>query len=408
MNNRQPFLGSALLLAGTTIGAGMLALPLASSNLGFWPMLLIMGLMWVLMAYSALVMLEVNLATQPGATLFTMARQTLGRRGQLLALAATLFLFYALTAAYIAGGASLLHDYVQELTATDLPQGYTTLGFTLLAGGFVYISTRMVDLANRLLFTLKIAAFISVILFLAPHVDSRQLHELPAEQGLLLAALPIVFTSFGFHGSIPSLIAYQKGQNAATPALLRRIMLVGSAIPLGIYILWEIVTLGVVPVNTLQQMVAAGGSVGELIGALGQAAGDPRWIGNSLHIFSDLALVTSFLGVTLGLFDFLAEACHRSNSRIGRLQTALLTFVPPLLFALFYPKGFITALGYAAIALALLAIALPVTMCLKLRREHHEGYRVAGGNGALMLALGIGSLLILIQLAASFGVISGF
>ncbi len=408
MNNRQPILGSALLLAGTTIGAGMLALPLASSNLGFGLMLIVMVLMWALMAYSALVMLEVNLATQPGATLFTMARQTLGRRGQLIALAATLFLFYALTAAYIAGGASLMHDYIQELTATDLPQGYTTLGFTLLAGGFVYASTRMVDLANRLLFTLKIAAFISVILFLAPHVDSRQLHQLPTEQALLLAALPIVFTSFGFHGSIPSLIAYQKGQNAASPVLLRRIMLIGSAIPLAVYILWEIVTLGVVPVNELQQMVAAGGSVGELIGALGSATGDPRWIGNSLHLFSDLALVTSFLGVTLGLFDFLAEACQRPDTRSGRLQTALLTFVPPLLFALFYPRGFITALGYAAIALVVLAIALPVTMCLKLRREQHAGYRVAGGTGALLLALGIGIALIAIQLAASLGLIAGF
>lgn len=408
MNSKQPFLGSALLLAGTTIGAGMLALPLASSNLGFWPMLLIMAFMWALMTYSALVMLEVNLCTQPGATLFTMARQTLGREGQLLALAATLFLFYALTAAYIAGGASLLHDYIQSLTATDLPQGYTTLGFTLLAGGFVYTSTRMVDLANRVLFTLKIAAFITVMLFLAPHVDSRQLHQLPAEQGLLLAALPIVFTSFGFHGSIPSLIAYQKGQNAATAPLLRRIMLVGSAIPLGIYILWEIATLGVVPVNELQQVVAAGGSVGELIGALGQAAGDSNWISNSLHIFSDLALITSFLGVTLGLFDFIAEASRRSDCRRGRLQTAFLTFVPPLLFALFYPKGFITALGYAAIALAILAIILPVAMCVKVRRQNHDGYRVAGGSAALILSFAIGSALVLIQLAASFGLIAGF
>lgn len=66
-----------------------------------------------------------------------------------------------------------------------------------------------------------------------------------------------------------------------------------------------------------------------------------------MHLFADLALATSFLGVALGLFDYLADLFQRRNSVTYRLQTGAITFLPPLAFALFYPRGFVMALGYA-------------------------------------------------------------
>ncbi|PMC11863.1 hypothetical protein CJ207_25730, partial [Klebsiella aerogenes] len=35
----------------------------------------------------------------------------------------------------------------------------------------------------------------------------------------------------------------------------------------------------------------------------------------------------------------------------GRIQSGVITFLPPLAFALFYPRGFVMALGYAGVAL---------------------------------------------------------
>jgi tyrosine-specific transport protein len=60
--------------------------------------------------------------------------------------------------------------------------------------------------------------------------------------------------------------------------------------------------------------------------------------------------------VALGLFDYLADLFQRRNTVTGRLQTGAITFLPPLAFALFYPRGFVMALGYAGVALSVLAL----------------------------------------------------
>ena len=45
-----------LIVAGTTIGAGMLALPIASAGLGFTTALSLILITWALMTYTALLM----------------------------------------------------------------------------------------------------------------------------------------------------------------------------------------------------------------------------------------------------------------------------------------------------------------------------------------------------------------
>jgi tyrosine-specific transport protein len=52
-------LGSIFIVAGTTIGAGMLAMPLAAAGVGFGVTLLLLGTLWALMCYTALLLLEV-------------------------------------------------------------------------------------------------------------------------------------------------------------------------------------------------------------------------------------------------------------------------------------------------------------------------------------------------------------
>lgn len=57
MKNRT--LGSILIVAGTTIGAGMLAMPLASAGVGFGVTFGLLITLWALMCYTALLLLEV-------------------------------------------------------------------------------------------------------------------------------------------------------------------------------------------------------------------------------------------------------------------------------------------------------------------------------------------------------------
>ena len=86
-----------------------------------------------------------------------------------------------------------------------------------------------------------------------------------------------------------------------------------------------------------------------------------------VKIFSALALITSFLGVALGLLECIDDLLKRVfNFSANRLSLGFLTFLPPLLFAFFYPEGFILALGYAGQMFAFYAVVLPAASTSKL------------------------------------------
>lgn len=394
--------GSTLIIAGTTIGAGMLALPLASAGIGFGTSLLIMIALWALMAFTALLMVEIHQYAEKDATLHTLAKQILGQKGKWVASFAMLFLFYSLCAAYIAGGGAQFTHRLTEFAGIEISNPLGTLLFTLLVALVVTIGTSTVDKVNRLLFAGKMVAMIIVLSFLAPNVSQSYLLSMPLEQGLIVAAIPVIFTSFGFHGSIPAIVNYLDGD---TPSL-RKAILIGSAIPLIIYIFWQIVTLGVVS----QPQLVENSGLSALIVTLGQTVHQSN-LSSIIGVFADLALLTSFLGVSLGLFEFMGDTIKKKNIPLHRMAASVITYLPPLVFALFYPQGFIMALGYAAIALTILAIFLPIVMVIKVRSNQvfqPQGgtqYQVRGGKLALTMTATIGLMIVTSQIFISLGVL---
>lgn len=158
--------GSMLIIAGTTIGAGMLALPLASAGLGFPTAITIMILIWALMSYTALLMIEVHQHAPTDATLHSLALKLLGRKGQIVASGAMIFLFYALCAAYIAGGGEQLSSRLIDDMGFNVPAQTGAIIFTLLIGSIVCVGTHSVDLINRGLFILKLIALVLMLGFM--------------------------------------------------------------------------------------------------------------------------------------------------------------------------------------------------------------------------------------------------
>ena len=396
MSNHSRIIGSIFILAGTTIGAGMLALPLTSAGLGFATSVTVMVVIWALMAYTGLLMLELHQHVPMTATLHGLAEAFLGWKGRLAATISMLFLLYALCAAYIAGGGALLQQRFIGLVP-GAPEFSGILVFTLIIGVVVSLGTSKVDILNRILFVLKLVVLLFTMVMLTPAVSGARLLDLPLEQGLLIAAIPVVFTSFGFHSCIPSLVRYVNKDMAA----LKKIIVFGSSLPLVVYIIWQGLSFGAVGQATLMENSDLPQFVNSIAAVL-----QSNWVEASIFLFADLALATSFLGVSLGLFDFLAEKFKRPDNKRGRAQSGLLTFLPPLVFALFYPQGFIMALGYAAIALVVIAIILPVLMVRKVRAEKpHASYQTLGGTAALNAALLLGAVIIAAQLMVAFNLV---
>ncbi|XTZ39955.1 tyrosine transporter TyrP [Salmonella enterica] len=397
MKNRT--LGSVFIVAGTTIGAGMLAMPLAAAGVGFTTTLLLLIILWAVMCYTALLLLEVYQHVPADSGLGSLAGRYLGRYGQWLTGFSMMFLMYALTAAYISGAGELLAASLSQWLDIALSPASGVLLFTLVAGGVVCVGTSLVDLFNRFLFTAKIVFLLVMLVLLMPHIHQANLLTLPLEKGLALSAIPVIFTSFGFHGSVPSIVSYMGGNVRK----LRMVFITGSAIPLVAYIFWQLATLGSLDSSTFMGLLASQTGLNGLLQALREVVATPH-VELAVHLFADLALATSFLGVSLGLFDYLADLFQRRNNTVGRLQTGVITFLPPLAFALFYPRGFVMALGYAGVALSVLALLLPSMLAWQSRKHYPEGgYRVFGGKPALCLIFACGILVIAVQ----FSIVAG-
>lgn len=397
MKNRT--VGSILIVAGTTIGAGMLAMPLASAGVGFGVTTGLLFGLWALMCYTALLLLEVYQHVPADTGLGSLARRYLGRAGQWLTGASMLFLMYALTAAYISGAGELLAASLNQWFHLTLPAAGGVLLFTLTGGCIICIGTFLVDLFNRFLFSAKIIFLVVMLALLIPHIHQINLLTLPLSQGLALSAIPVIFTSFGFHGSVPSIVSYMNGDMRK----LKRIFVIGSFIPLVAYLFWQMATLGSIDSPVFHALLADHSGLNGLLQAIRTVVASGH-VELAVHLFADFALATSFLGVALGLFDYLADLFGRRNSPAGRLQTGAITFLPPLAFALFYPRGFVMALSYAGVALAVLALIVPSLLVMKSRQQHPDAqWRVAGGTPALWLVFSCGIGIILIQAAIACG-----
>ena len=388
--------GSTLLVAGTMIGAGMLAMPLTSAGIGFgFTLVLLLGL-WALLTFSALLFVELYQTAESDAGIGTLAEQYFGKTGRIVATAVLIIFLYALIAAYISGGGSLLKDLLPESFGDKV----SILLFTVIFGSFIVIGTHSVDKINRVLFFVMLAAFAVVLSLMLPEIKFDNLMATPIDNALIISASPVFFTAFGFHGSIPSLNKYLDGNVKA----LRISILAGSAITLCAYILWQMSTHGLLTQNEFLQILKEDATLNGLVKATLAITGS-NIIAGAVKLFSTLALVTSFLGVGLGLLECIEDLLKRSfNISAGRISLGLMTFIPPLVFALFYPEGFILALGYAGQMFAFYAVVLPVSLVWKARRAHTNlPYKVWGGNLTLIIVLVLGVIITSIPFAIRAG-----
>ena len=392
--------GSTLLVAGTMIGAGMLAMPLTSAGIGLTATVFLLIALWAVLTFTALLFVELYQTADSDAGIGTLAAQYFGQAGRIISTAVLIVFLYALIAAYVSGGGSLLMDLLPAMGDKDTMNKIAVLVFTIFFGSFIVIGTHSVDKINRILFFVMIAAFILVLALMLPTIKFDNLMAMPIDNALIISASPVFFTAFGFHGSIPSLNKYLDGNVKA----LRIAILVGSGITLFAYFLWQLSTHGLLSQNEFLQILREDATLNGLVKATLEITQSPI-IANAVKTFSTLALVTSFLGVALGLLECIEDLLKQSfNIHAGRISLGLMTFIPPVLFSLFYPEGFILALGYAGQMFAFYAVVLPVALVWKARSIHPNlPYRVWGGNALLVLVLVLGVIITSIPFAIRAG-----
>lgn len=401
LNTKNKLTGGILLISGTTIGAGMLALPVVTGLAGFFPSLLLFIFYWIFMTFTAFLMLEANLWMDPGTHLIRTVKKTLGRGAALFSSIIYLFLLYALTTAYMAGSGSIFGNFFYSITHTHFPQWASSLPLLFFFGFFVFRGTASVDYINRYLMIGLVATFILMALLLGPYIDSHLLEY--SDWSLLHISVAIVSTSFGFQIIIPTLTHYLDRDAAQC----RKAIFIGSALPLVVYIIWELLTLGIIPVNGSDGIVE-GYKKGMDAASILSASMGYSTLSLTARLFSLFAIITSFLGVSLSLFDALAEGLHIHKTPRGKILLYFLCFLPPLVITWLDPRAFLNALEFAgAFGVIILLAIIPILMVWKGRYYQHRTseYETPGGKIALGFALFVSLAVIIIEIMNKSGIL---
>ncbi len=391
--------GAVLLITGSCVGAGMLALPIMTGLSGFFPSLFMFFVAWAFMLISALLMIEINGWFKHQVNIVSMAGHTLGQLGRSLSWVLYLFLFYALSIAYISGSGNLTSTILAGSLNIHIPEWMAGVFFVVLFGSVVYMGTRQVDLWNRVLMFGKIAAFLGLIFLGVRQIDPVLLVR--SEPQYAIFSLPVLIIAFGFHNMIPSITNYFHGNMKR----VKQAVVGGSLLALAIYLIWETLVLGIVPfdgpngiVESLKMDREAAQSMAAVLGL--------SWVSSFAQGLAFFAILTSFLAQSLGLVHFLADGLkkHYSGKR-EPITLCMLALLPPLALELIYPQLFFKALNFAGGLCANLLFGLLPAVIVWMGRNKAEprSYRVFGGKPLLVLMMLISFGILLMQVNSMMG-----
>lgn len=371
-------LGGTMIIAGTSIGAGMLALPTISAGMWFNWSMAVMFCAWLMMLLSSQALLEINLHYAPGSSFHTLVKDTLGPAWSLINGLAVSFVLYILVYAYVSGGGSIVRHTLMATIGFEPTKFMAGLLFALVLTACVWWSTWIVDRLSVILMGGMVLTFVLSMTGLLGEIRTAVLTD-AGGQGeyakFIWVALSTYVTSFCFHASVPSLVKYF----GKRPKAINKSLIFGTLIALICYLTWILACDGNIPREQFKTVIAEGGNVGDLVSAAGNNISS-GFILRMLEAFSYLAVTTSFLGAGLGLFDYVADLFGFDDSRSGRTKTTLATFFPPTVAGLLWPDGFLYAIGWAGLAATIWSVIVPALMLRASRKKFSDAvYTTPGG-----------------------------
>jgi tyrosine-specific transport protein len=362
-------LGAASLVAGTMVGAGILALPSATAPVGFVPSTFAMGIGWFYMTMSGLLIAELCInrlgqSGKPGKGMLDLFEDSLGPRWAQVGNLCYFFLHYCLLVAYIAQGGANFSSML-GLGGLGLPSGAPQVLFASICAAGLYSATpSMVEKTNNVLVLVLAAAFVGIITLGASTADFGTLID-PVNQHVekVADAFPIIFLSLVYHNIVPTVVNQLEGDRAK----ITKAIIGGTTVPTLMFLAWNAVVLGNVDPSTtgsidpvaLLQSSASTGDGNAILGSL-------------VSTFSSAALVTSLIGFVYGLLDAWTDvfSLPSKGPSYEKWKAPLfgLVFLPPLALSMTDPEIFYKALDYGgAFGVSTLFLVLPPIMVWRQR-----------------------------------------
>ena len=410
--NSGSVLGAVALITGSTVGAGILALPETIAPAGIGPSSAVLVGCWALLVCEALLLAEVNVAIMRERdeyrlahgrghspviiSLSEMAGRTLGDVGAAGTTGAYLFLCATLLVAYIAKSGNIVSDASSALLPEAIPSSLAATGFTMgMWGALSCGGVRLADAMNRGLTLTLLATFAALVAGGAASADWSAADWM-GDWSAAPETVPVVFLALVYHDLVPVVCGFLAGDVRK----IRTSILLGSSAPLLMFLSWDAVALA-----------SAGDAAGDPLAALMQ--GGDGAVAAVVAGFSFCAISTSFLGTAIGLGEFAQPRLERwasDGSRVDgdradgkstrrfegarrkiftRAATYGLMLAPPAFVAVTNPDVFLPATNFAgAYCMSAMFGILPPVMAFRMRR--HSAARLARRESEGRGGLGVG------------------
>lgn len=396
---------ASMLVSGACIGGGMLAMPIQTAEAGFFVSLAMLFICWLFMAFTGLLLIESTLWFKDNAHFSSMSMSLLGQGGRALSLSVYLFMNYASLVAYTAGGAALLDQWLHNLSGISLGYSGSCILFTLIFGTIVYLGSLFIGKINSLLMIAMVLAYLNLVGIGFPSIHLEHLNSHSSwQQGI--SAIPLILAAYSYQMIVPSLCSYLNYDIRA----LKKSILIGTTLPFIVYMTWLFVIHGIIPfegANGLKEAFIKGSSATEPL----KAHLNTSFLKILADSFAFFALVTSYLSLSLALFDFIKDlfkslSVNKKNPNVlDKNKIILLSLAPSLILAVFYPRALLEFLDLSGgFGDVLLSGLIPITMIWvgRYRKNMKSEYQVPGGKWALLLAAGFATFIFLLTFSKQF------
>lgn len=296
----KKFWATTFTLTGTIIGAGILGLPYIFAQSGF-----LIGLFWLiiiglLMMFINLTLGEITLKTRKSHQLVGYAEKYLGLWGKRIMIVAVLFGIYSALLAYLIGEGQSF----SKLLSPKTPPFFFGIIFWLLLTLLLKQGLSGLKKIETWGVTAIIIIITSIFMKLIPSINTQNLTTIHT-QNITTPIGIIMFALFGFI-AIPELREEIKEQEK----LLKKAIIIGSAIPIVLYIIFSLTFVGVLG-NAITEVATL--SLGPIMTVLG--------------IFT---MFTSYFVLSYSL-----KTTFNLDLELSRKKTFILTSLVPLILYIF-------------------------------------------------------------------------
>ena len=332
------------LIVGTSVGAGILALPIETGSVGFLPSFSCLILIWILMATTGWIFIYKFMTSIKKVSDFAgLYENELGGWAKYINTIAYLITFYGLLVAYLAGASTTIIKLFPGLEEVSYASPLLIIILFIAGTSVVLFGMEMVRKSNALLTILLFIFFFIMIVLVVDHLNPNYLYYTNWYKAPL--EMPILVTAFGFHILIPIMYNHSKKQKIP-PKMLFKVLIIGTLIVFLVNTIWATIVMGILPLTSPINQISITGALRSNVPAtvpLANLIQSDYLIAVALS-FTLFAIATSYLGVGSGFMNYIKDLTGKYFKR-NRVTDALITFTLPLIVVLIDPNLFIKTLN---------------------------------------------------------------